>query len=103
MFFSNEILNVRWPDYDASRKMCAGQGMCLVMLRPEHRSEDPVSMWSTVGELASYRQCRWMGQRLVHNTVPFGQAHKRGKLLLRGIGIQCELQPDTLKADRNLL
>ncbi len=53
--------------------------------------------------LASNRQCRRIGQRLVYDTVPLGKAQEGGELLLGSIGIKRELQSDILKADGNLL
>jgi hypothetical protein len=47
-------------------------------------------------------QCRRTCQRLVHHAIPLGQPKERGQLLLRGVGVQGDLQPNTLKADWNL-
>ena len=44
-----------------------------------------------------------MRQRLEHDAVPFGEAQKRGKLLLRRVGIERELQSYALEAYRYFL
>ena len=53
--------------------------------------------------LAGNCQRGWMCQRLVHNAVPLGQAQEGGQLFLGSVGVERELQPDTLKSGGNLL
>src|SRR5207249_12149190 len=52
---------------------------------------------------ASHDQRRRMRQRLIHDTVLFSQAHQVAKLLVRGIGVERDLQANALKSDGRVL
>ncbi len=90
----------RWQlKFDLEAANQRGRGRLNVKInRPR-----PLNVLSSDGGLAGNRQRWWMCERLVHNTVPFGQAQEGGKLLFRSIGVERELQPDILKADGYLL
>jgi hypothetical protein len=50
-----------------------------------------------------WRTRRRAGERLVDDAEPLGQLEQRGQLILGGVGVEVEAQPDGAEADRGLL
>src|SRR5207244_12845074 len=58
---------------------------------------------STRGYVMGDHDFRGLAQRLIDNAIPLRQANECTQLVLGGVCVEVQMQPDTLKSDRRVL